>query len=166
MKKVTHFRGIPAQWPPIFPRKTNFVRYNVAFGDAARYDIGATEQADWNKLTGLKLSYFHPTRDALIIAWRWHGGKFQLAPYLNKSDKYYYGLQPVIDLLPGREYTVQVGATEDMMVAQVWDGNANLLTYEETWPGQVEGKTWELSSWFGGNTKPPKNVSFFKEREG
>jgi len=86
IQKNAHFST--PRTPKAFVRQVNGT---AAFIDA-EYKLPANDQLDWNKLTGISFNPLNPSRNAIMIGWRWNPTieKVQLCAYFNVNGTNQY----------------------------------------------------------------------------
>ena len=83
MSKIRHWKYLHPQitFPKL--REIKGFQGTVKFNEGAIYNTG-TEQEDWNKLIGIKCSFFGQMKESAMIGWRWNlEGYVELVPYFH-----------------------------------------------------------------------------------
>ena len=163
--KLTHFKGIPFSWPFRVRKlkKTKTFTQTFTF-TKVKYDLGDDDQDDWNKLTGVKLHYFRPKKENMMVAWRWNleKEKVQICFYWNYNGKHHW-TDPLMELDEGSNLTVDI--TYDNYDASPYNYYPNYkITISSV--GQKVRKNylftnktgWLINTWFGGNRRPPNKI--------
>ncbi|WP_319433806.1 hypothetical protein [Mycobacterium sp. RTGN5] len=133
---------------------------NATFTENTVYDLHNVDQYDWNKLTGISFTFWHPDDNAIMIAWRYNVDTqmFEIGPYYNMD---FARIMPTDDEI----ISVPVDATFTFSA----DYHGITLQYGDTvvykpipaglHPNQLSA--FRINSWFGGTSRAPRTISYY-----
>lgn len=164
--KKTIYKYMSRSLPPTFRTGTNIDwHYEITIHDS--YLIAEEDQADWNKLIGVKTNYFKPRENSLMVGWSWNPKKQMndFAFYEHKDNKVYYtnslGSVPL-----GKSIGWKANSRGNMVTQTL------ILPDYQSYPFQFtqvfdDDRFYLINTWFGGtNTKTglnsvaPNNLNF------
>ena len=158
--RIVTFKNFPLALPPQIVFFVKQVAGKATFTENSVYDLHNVDQYDWNKLTGISFTFWHPDDNAIMIAWRYNVDTqmFEIGPYYNMD---FARIMPTDDEI----ISVPVGATFTFDA----DYNGITLQYGDTvvykpipeglHPNQLSA--FRINSWFGGTSLPPKTISYY-----
>lgn len=131
-----------------------------AFLESSKYNLGNSDQYDWNKLCGISWNPLNPNQNATMVAWRYIPWlkKFQVCPYINKSGTIIAYEDNIVEF-----DTEEVGK----FVIDKWGINVvNASSTKQNWvripiPSGVVGSwltAFRIQPWFGGNQVSPNEI--------
>ena len=151
--KGTHFT-IPNPWRLWLTE----VAGDATFTADSRYDLGDSDQYDWNKLTGITWTPLLPNYDAAMVVWRYNldNGLYEVGPFFNDATAFVF---------PTRDEIISVPVDQTFGFYVDYDGIT--ITYGDTVvrkarPEDITPNFWtsaKITGWFGGNRVAPKTVS-------
>lgn len=133
------------------------------FTENSKYDLGDSDQYDWNKLDGFKLDFNSVPNNAAMIGWRYNlvDSTFEIAPYFNN-----YGI-----VLPDSNQIIKVAVNEVFDYNIRLSGNTATISITKDNITTTKFRVLKYASfftrvslWFGGNRVSPKNVEVFIKR--
>lgn len=160
--------GSHAYRPVILTAPNDVMKYRWVL-DGNEYDLGDSDQCDWNKLTGVSYDMLTNHKLSLMAAWRWDtAGYYWVAPYFHLNEVAYWanapctgysisddivnGLTP-IKVMPGEVFTTEIEIHENHGLAYIYienqhgEGSSFVLH-----TGNQKARR-EIAPWFGGNEK-------------
>lgn len=159
--KGTHFT---------IPNNFGFFIQNVSgsgtFTLNTTYDLGDSDQFDWNKLTGIAFTPLEPDRDSAMVGWRYNlvTENFEIAPFYNVNK---------VRILPNENplspnYEV-ISVPADQTFTYTVDYTGVTISYGDRtvfkpYPEGLVPNIWtaaRVSGWFGGNRAAPRTVSYY-----
>ena len=159
--KGTHFT---------IPNNFGFFIQNVSgsgtFTPNTTYDLGDSDQWDWNKLTGIAFTPLEPDRDSAMVGWRYNllTQNFEIAPFYNVNK---------VRILPNEnpaspDYEV-ISVPADQTFTYIVDYTGVTISYGDRtvfkpYPTGLVPNVWtaaRVSGWFGGNRAAPRTVSYY-----
>lgn len=160
LDRIVTFKNFPLALPPQTVFFVKQVAGKATFTENSVYDLHNVDQYDWNKLTGISFTFWHPDDNAIMIAWRYNvdSEMFEIGPYYNVG---FARIMPTDDEI----ISVPLGATFTFDA----DYNGITLQYGDTvvykpipeglHPNQLSA--FRINSWFGGTSLPPKTISYY-----
>lgn len=157
---IVTLKNVPLALPPKMVFFVKQVAGKATFTERSVYDLHNVDQYDWNKLTGISFTFWHPDDNAIMIAWRYNVDTqmFEIGPYYNMD---FARITPTDDEI----ISVPMGATFTFDA----DYNGITLQYGDTvvykpipeglHPNQLSA--FRINSWFGGTSLPPKTISYY-----
>ncbi|MGI9164717.1 MAG: hypothetical protein ACR2JI_17615 [Mycobacterium sp.] len=159
--KGTHFT---------IPNNFGFFVQNVSgsgtFTTNTTYDLGDSDQWDWNKLTGIAFTPLEPDRDSAMVGWRYNleTQLFEIAPFYNVNKVRI--LPNENPLSPGYEV---ISVPADQTFSYTVDYTGVTISYGDRtvfkpFPQGLTPNVWtaaRVSGWFGGNEAAPRTVSYY-----
>ncbi len=130
------------------------------------YDLGDSDQWDWNKLTGIAFTPLEPDRDSAMVGWRYNllTQNFEIAPFYNVNK---------VRILPNENpaspgYEV-ISVPADQTFTYTVDYTGVTISYGgrtvfKPYPQGLTPNVWtaaRVSGWFGGNEVAPRTVSYY-----
>lgn len=130
------------------------------------YDLGDSDQWDWNKLTGIAFTPLEPDRDSAMVGWRYNllTQNFEIAPFYNVNK---------VRILPNENpaspnYEV-ISVPADQTFTYTVDYTGVTISYGgrtvfKPYPQGLTPNVWtaaRVSGWFGGNRAAPRTVSYY-----
>ena len=159
--KGTHFT-IPNNFGFFIQR----VSGSATFTPNTTYDLGDSDQWDWNKLTGIAFTPLEPDRDSAMVGWRYNleTQMFEIAPFYNVNKVRI--LPNENPLSPGYEV---VSVPADQSFTYTVDYTGVTISYGDRtvfkpYPEGLTPNVWtaaRVSGWFGGNRAAPRTVSYY-----
>lgn len=159
--KGTHFT-IPNNFGFFIQR----VSGSATFTPNTTYDLGDSDQWDWNKLTGIAFTPLEPDRDSVMVGWRYNleTQMFEIAPFYNVNKVRI--LPNENPLSPGYEV---VSVPADQSFTYTVDYTGVTISYGDRtvfkpYPEGLTPNVWtaaRVSGWFGGNRAAPRTVSYY-----
>ena len=159
--KGTHFT-IPNNFGFFIQR----VSGSATFTPNTTYDLGDSDQWDWNKLTGIAFTPLEPDRDSAMVGWRYNleTQVFEIAPFYNVNKVRI--LPNENPLSPGYEV---VSVPADQSFTYTVDYTGVTISYGDRtvfkpYPEGLTPNVWtaaRVSGWFGGNRAAPRTVSYY-----
>lgn len=153
--KGTHF---------VIPNNFGFFMRNVTgsatFTPNTTYDLGDSDQWDWNKLTGIAFTPLEPDRNSAMVGWRYNleTQLFEIAPFYNNNK---------VRVLPTNDEIISVPADETFTYTVDYTGvrvSYGGDTVFKPYPDGLVPNVWtaaRVSGWFGGNRAAPRTVSYY-----
>ena len=130
------------------------------------YDLGDSDQWDWNKLTGIAFTPLEPDRDSAMVGWRYNlvSQLFEIAPFYNVNKVRI--LPNENPLSPGYEV---ISVPADQTFTYIVDYTGVTISYGDRtvfkpYPEGLTPNVWtaaRVSGWFGGNEVAPRTVSYY-----
>ncbi len=165
-RQITIYKGTHFAIPNSFGLFIQQAAGTGTFTPDTVYDLGDTDQRDWNKFSGIAFTPLEPDRDAAMVGWRYNltSQEFEIAPFYNVNKARI--LPNENPLSPGYEViSVPAGETFQFLV----DYTGITLTYGDTtvfkpYPVGLTPNVWtaaRVSGWFGGNEVAPRTVSYY-----
>ena len=146
-----------------------FIKQTVGTGTFttnSAYDLGDSDQYDWNKFTGIAFTPLEPDRDSAMVGWRYNltTQEYEIAPFYN-VDK--VRILPNENPLSPDYEVISVPAGETFQFSVDYTGIT--LSYGGTtvfkpYPPGLVANVWtaaRVSGWFGGNEVAPRTLSYF-----
>lgn len=152
------------------PNNFGFFIQNVSgsatFTPNTTYDLGDSDQFDWNKLTGIAFTPLEPDRDSAMVGWRYNllTQNFEIAPFYNVNK---------VRILPNENplspnYEV-ISVPADQTFTYTVDYTGVTISYGgrtvfKPYPPGLTPNVWtaaRVSGWFGGNRAAPRTVSYY-----
>jgi len=133
------------------------------FTENSKYNLGTSDQYDWNKLDGFKLDLNSVPNNSAMIAWRYNivDNVFEIGPYFNN-----YGL-----VFPDNNQIIKVGVNEvfgynvklsgKVATISITKGNVTVSKVKELKSAFIFTR---VSLWFGGNRTAPNKIEVFIKR--
>ena len=159
--KATHFA---------IPNNFGFFVQQVSgtgtFTNDSVYDLGDSDQYDWNKFTGIAFTPLEPDRDSVMVGWRYNltTKEFEIAPFYNvNKERILPNENPsspgyeVISVPAGESFTYNV----DYAGVTISYGGRTVF---KPFPSGLTANVWtaaRVSGWFGGNESAPRTLSYF-----
>ncbi len=131
-----------------------------------------SNQADWNKLCGIKKNFFQPRKNSTMIGWRYNpiDECVEFVPYWHdENGGAHFGYEPFAMDCKGIDDTSRISISISPLRHKI-----NILSYRQMADSTeyVKSKTWELPQnaytgkgwlilhWFGGQMKAQKDITF------
>ncbi len=139
---------------------------SATFTPNTTYDLGDSDQWDWNKLTGIAFTPLEPDRDSAMVGWRYNllTQSFEIAPFYNVNK---------VRILPNENplspnYEV-ISVPADQTFTYIVDYTGVTISYGDRtvfkpYPTGLVPNVWtaaRVSGWFGGNRAAPRTVSYY-----
>lgn len=160
LDRIVTFKNFPLA----LPLQTVFFVKEVAgkatFTENSVYDLHNADQHDWNKLTGISFTFWHPDDNAIMIAWRYNVDTkmFEVGPYYNRDfARIMPSADEIISVPLGATFTFD--ADYNGITVQYGDTVVYKPIPEGLHPNQLAA--FRINSWFGGTSLPPKTISYF-----
>ena len=135
---------------------------NATFTQNSAYDLHNVDQYDWNKLTGISFTFWHPDDNAIMIAWRYNVDTqmFEIGPYYNMD---FARIMPtddeIISVPVGEKFTFN--ADYQGITLQYGDTVVYKPIPEGLHPNQLSA--FRINSWFGGTSRAPRTISYYMQ---
>jgi hypothetical protein len=135
---------------------------NATFTQSSVYDLHNVDQYDWNKLTGISFTFWHPDDNAIMIAWRYNVDTqmFEIGPYYNMD---FARIMPtdeeIISVPVGEKFTFN--ADYQGITLQYGDTVVYKPIPEGLHPNQLSA--FRINSWFGGTSRAPRTISYYMQ---
>lgn len=159
-RRITIYLGTHFAIPNNFGFFIRDVTGTGTFTANSTYDLGDSDQYDWNKFTGIAFTPLEPDRNSVMVGWRYNltSQEFEIAPFYN-VDK--------VRILPTPQDIISVPVDQTFQYHVDYDGVT--LTYGDTtvvkaFPEGLTPNVWtaaRVSGWFGGNRAAPRTISYF-----
>lgn len=162
-------------------KERTYLAYQWRFDESAAYELGDSDQCDWNKLTGLSLHKLENRKNSVIVGWRYdREGFLWVAPYYHENDGTFWanascssGLSPQTVDPELQAIRVDIGDVFETHINVSADGDWTALTiintvtgatsyWENDWSEDFR-KTREIYPWFGGNEEAPQEIRIFRK---
>ena len=162
----TVYKGTHFTIPNNFGFFIQKVSGSATFTPNTTYDLGDSDQYDWNKLTGIAFTPLEPDRDSAMVGWRYNlvDQVFEIAPFYNVNKVRI--LPNENPLSPGYE-VIQVPADQTFTYTVDYTGvtiSYGGRTVFKPYPEGLTPNVWtaaRVSGWFGGNEAAPRTVSYY-----
>lgn len=171
IKKDRHFST------PWYFNWENIDRQELAWlwNESHVYDLGNSNQRDWNKLTGISLHLFTNHKNSALIGWRYTDGDpeipgdefIEISPYFHKNGERYKADEEGSEIPIAR---ARVGDWTNTYI-NLMDPNFNAIAitiltpidtiyYELTYDIDIDRRARKINPWFGGDEMAPKDIYF------
>lgn len=158
---ITIYKGTHFAIPNSFGFFIKQVTGTGTFTPNTVYDLGDSDQYDWNKFTGIAFTPLQPDKNSAMVGWRYNlnSQEFEIAPFYNVDKK---------RILPN-EQTEVISVPSDQTFTYTVDYTGITISYGGTtifkaYPEGLTPKVWSaarVSGWFGGNEVAPRTVSYY-----
>lgn len=152
------------------------------FYKSAKYNLGDSDQCDWNKLFLLSYNLISNRKNSLIVSWRWDvDGYWWVAPYKHRNDSTFWAIAPCSSYVSSAspDYSLKpikvypVGEFSQAFRTQFVDSAGITILYiENLATAEVSRTVYDYpdnlspirtaGTWFGGNRKAPHDVHLFQ----
>jgi hypothetical protein len=161
IKKGDHFSS--PRTPKALVRQVNG---QVKF-TAANYNLDGGDQFDWNKLTGISFNPLNPSRDAVMIGWRWNNltNKIQLGAYFNVKGQNIYpelNMSPIMEVSQTELVTFKIDYNQVVITSTIQNKSITIPVPQGMFKSWLT--SFRIQPYFGGNRSAPNyieiNLSF------
>jgi len=161
--KPANCRDLPGFYLSRRPvHKPHRVGWKVRFRDSCKYDLGSSDQADWNKLPGLSWNLFTNHDDAAMLGWRWNKNLlvFEVGPYLHVDGKRRFQKNPELHFESGEDfwYSIEADYTRNEVRIRVFFADGATHEYTTSTYADLSRTTRQIHAWFGGNRPAPHDM--------
>lgn len=160
-----------------------FIQGLYTFDSSARYDIGAEDQSDVNKLVGLSFGLHH--NNSIRIGWRYRDGFIELVYYAYRNGKRYRTKDDVIgryELPENGSVSIYISGIYnsffyspdieqfvvsasrfriDELTSELIEDEKNFKSFDYPFPGN--SWSYGLGLYFGGNKTAPHTIKVKRE---
>ena len=162
----TVYKGTHFTIPNNFGFFIQKVSGSATFTPDTTYDLGDSDQYDWNKLTGIAFTPLEPDRDSAMVGWRYNlvDQVFEIAPFYNVNK---VRILPNENPLSPDYEVIQVPADQTFTYTVDYTGvtiSYGGRTVFKAYPTGLTPNVWtaaRVSGWFGGNEVAPRTVSYY-----
>ncbi len=154
IKKGTHY-ALPFSERP-WVKKINAV---VTFSEESKYSLDHTNQGDWNKLTGISFNRLNPTKNAILIGWRYNPTEdvFEVAPYLNINGRH------VAADSTSNNWEISKSRIEESVWIYIGYDKIQINNWTLNVSGYLKTNfltSYRIQPWFGGDSSSPHDIEF------
>lgn len=148
--------------------------YEWQFTHTVRYELGDSDQCDWNKLTGASADLLQTRDNSIMVAWRYdRSDSVVLSVYYHADGETFWASAPCTDPEPevlrvdSELPYIVIPATEPFRTSVRVTGNTIAVDVETIFTGQRMtyerefsriGRHREIYPWFGGNRTAPHDI--------
>lgn len=144
-------------WPIRFAATKSGFYWTIRTNSSMIYLIDGEDQWDYNKLVGIKLQYFKPMEDTMMLGWRFSPktGLLEFAPYQHTNGERIIG-DVIYSCKAGEIFDVKISFSGDLWSLQI----NNETPIQSLYESRKDKIGYEILNWFGGNKEAPHDISF------